>query len=179
MEHSKIDPTVRTFLRSVDLLDAAHRPSKSFSGGMRRRLSVACSLITDPKVLYLDEPTTGMDPVNRRGVWELIERAKAGRTIVLTTHAMEEADALGDTVWRLLCLFLVLLMLPLPCPPHADLSLSLSLSLSLFSPTSMASMPSWTASSPSSTVASPFSTVSLPLVPAILQRFQFYNVVHP
>ena len=60
-------------------------------------------------MLYLDEPTTGMDPVNRRGVWELIERAKAGRTIVLTTHAMEEADALGDTIsimsrGRLCCL---------------------------------------------------------------------------
>ena len=65
---------------------------------MRRRLSVACALIADPKVVYLDEPTTGMDPVNRRGVWDVIERAKKGRVIVLTTHAMEEADTLGDTI---------------------------------------------------------------------------------
>ena len=61
-------------------------------------LQVACSLISDPRVVYLDEPTTGMDPVNRRGVWDAIEKAKAGRVIVLTTHAMEEADTLGDAI---------------------------------------------------------------------------------
>ena len=176
MEHSKIDPTVRTFLRSVDLLDAAHRPSKSFSGGMRRRLSVACSLITDPKVLYLDEPTTGMDPVNRRGVWELIERAGAGRTIVLTTHAMEEADALGDTVWRRLCsslsssccLFLVLLMLTYPYHSHLTLTLLSHLN----------GIYALLASSPSSTVAHPFQQ-SPCLSPRYPPTLQFYNVVHP
>ena len=84
-------------------------PSGKYSGGMRRRLSVACALIADPNVVYLDEPTTGMDPVNRRGVWDVIEKAKAGRVVVLTTHAMEEAETLGDRIGimsrgRLLCL---------------------------------------------------------------------------
>ena len=65
---------------------------------MRRRLSVACALIADPNVVYLDEPTTGMDPVNRRGVWDVIEKAKKDRVVVLTTHAMEEADTLGDVI---------------------------------------------------------------------------------
>ena len=66
------------------------------SGGMLRRLSVAISLIGSPKVVFLDEPTTGMDPVSRRAVWNTIERAKKGRVIVLTTHSMEEADILSD-----------------------------------------------------------------------------------
>ena len=63
---------------------------------MRRRLSLAIALLGDPKVVFLDEPTTGMDPVTRRQVWDVIERAKAGRVILLTTHSMEEADILGD-----------------------------------------------------------------------------------
>ena len=113
--------------------------SRAYSGGMRRRLSVACSLIADPRVLFLDEPTTGMDPVHRRGVWDVLERCsivqhssgaactpspahlrppfphvtkrhrhaascplylrcKQDRVVVLTTHAMEEADTLGDVI---------------------------------------------------------------------------------
>jgi len=65
---------------------------------MKRRLSVAVALIGDPKVVYLDEPTTGMDPISRRHVWDVIEAAKQERTIVLTTHSMEEADILGDRI---------------------------------------------------------------------------------
>ena len=60
----------------MDLSYVASRPAGTYSGGMKRRLSVACSLISDPRVVYLDEPTTGMDPVNRRGVWDVIEQAK-------------------------------------------------------------------------------------------------------
>ena len=70
----------------------------SYSGGMRRRLSVAISTIGDPDVVFMDEPTTGMDPLNRRYVWAFIEQFKKGRVIVLTTHSMEEADILGDEI---------------------------------------------------------------------------------
>merc|ERR1711871_925317 len=73
-------------------------PARAYSGGMQRRLSIAISLIGNPKVVYLDEPTTGMDPVTRREVWNMIQRAKKGRVIVLTTHSMEEADVLGDNI---------------------------------------------------------------------------------
>jgi len=65
---------------------------------MLRRLSVTLSLTGEPKIAYMDEPTTGMDPVSRRHVWDLIEQCKHGRTILLTTHSMEEADVLGNTI---------------------------------------------------------------------------------
>eukprot|EP00250_Pteridium_aquilinum_P008489 c1798_g2_i1 orf=203-652(+) len=65
---------------------------------MKRRLSVAIALIGDPKIVCLDEPTTGMDPVTRRHVWSVIEGAKVGRAIILTTHSMEEADILSDRI---------------------------------------------------------------------------------
>lgn len=65
---------------------------------MKRRLSVAIALLGDPKIVYLDEPTTGMDPISRRYVWDIIQDAKIGRAIVLTTHSMEEADILGDRI---------------------------------------------------------------------------------
>merc|ERR1719247_1867696 len=94
----EIGRRVSSFLEHVDLKEFGNRACSTYSGGMRRRLSVACSLIADPKVVYLDEPTTGMDPVNRRGVWDVIEQAKKGRVVVLTTHAMEEADTLGDHI---------------------------------------------------------------------------------
>lgn len=85
-------------LVQVNLTYAAQQRAGSFSGGMKRRLSVACALLGDPKLVFLDEPTTGMDPVSRRQVWDIIERAKQGRAIILTTHSMEEADILGDRI---------------------------------------------------------------------------------
>ena len=85
-------------LESVKLTAAAGQRSAAYSGGMRRRLSVAMALLGDPLIVYLDEPTTGMDPISRRHVWDAIEASKAGRAIVLTTHSMEEADILGDTI---------------------------------------------------------------------------------
>jgi ABC-type multidrug transport system ATPase subunit/phosphodiesterase/alkaline phosphatase D-like protein len=85
-------------LGDVDLLKAQNIPSGSYSGGMKRRLSVAIALIGNPKIVFLDEPTTGMDPVSRRKVWNLIERVKRGRVTLLTTHSMEEADILGDKI---------------------------------------------------------------------------------
>lgn len=85
-------------LSEVGLSEVANLRVGSYSGGMKRRLSVAISLIGDPKIVYLDEPTAGMDPITRRHVWDIIERAKRGRAIILTTHSMEEADVLSDRI---------------------------------------------------------------------------------
>ncbi|XP_059443724.1 ABC transporter A family member 2-like isoform X2 [Corylus avellana] len=85
-------------LAEVRLTEAAKMRAGSYSGGMKRRLSVAIALIGDPKLVILDEPTTGMDPITRRHVWDIINDAKKGRAIVLTTHSMEEADILSDRI---------------------------------------------------------------------------------
>jgi ABC-type multidrug transport system ATPase subunit len=85
-------------LSVVGLLSVGHANVNTFSGGMKRRLSVAMSSVGDPRIIFLDEPTTGLDPLARRKVWGMIEALKPGRVIVLTTHSMEEADALGDQV---------------------------------------------------------------------------------
>ncbi|KAI8815090.1 hypothetical protein BJ742DRAFT_670515 [Cladochytrium replicatum] len=85
-------------LKAVRLWKVADQRAGAFSGGMKRRLSMVISTIGDPKVIFMDEPTTGMDPVNRRKVWQFIEKFKANRVIVLTTHAMEEAEVLGDQI---------------------------------------------------------------------------------
>ncbi|KAI7842323.1 hypothetical protein COHA_003963 [Chlorella ohadii] len=85
-------------LESVKLTGAAKQRTAAYSGGMRRRLSVALAMLGDPLVLFLDEPTTGMDPISRRHVWDIVGAAKAGRAVVLTTHSMEEADILGDQI---------------------------------------------------------------------------------
>lgn len=89
-------------LRSADLLerfglaDAARRPAKTYSGGMRRRLDIAASLIARPRVLFLDEPTTGLDPRSRQGMWDFIaDLVSDGTTILLTTQYLEEADRLA------------------------------------------------------------------------------------
>jgi ABC-2 type transport system ATP-binding protein len=80
------------------LADAAHRLVKTYSGGMRRRLDVAIGLVNQPQVLFLDEPTTGLDPEARTALWQEIERLVAGEgtTILLTTHYLDEADRLAD-----------------------------------------------------------------------------------
>lgn len=85
-------------LESVKLLDVGNNRVGSFSGGMKRRLSVAISSIGDPEIIFMDEPTTGMDPMSRRHVWDLIQRMKKDRVIILTTHSMEEADILADRI---------------------------------------------------------------------------------
>ncbi|KAG8366121.1 hypothetical protein BUALT_Bualt17G0042900 [Buddleja alternifolia] len=82
----------------VKLSGSANLTARRYSGGMKRRLSVAIALIGDPKLVIMDEPTTGMDPVARRHVWNVIESAKIGRSIILTTHSMEEADILADRI---------------------------------------------------------------------------------
>jgi ABC-2 type transport system ATP-binding protein len=84
-------------LERFDLTDAANRPAKTYSGGMRRRLDIAASLIARPRVLFLDEPTTGLDPRSRLGMWEFIaDLVHDGTTILLTTQYLEEADRLAD-----------------------------------------------------------------------------------
>jgi ABC-2 type transport system ATP-binding protein len=86
-------------LGQFDLLDAAARPAKNYSGGMQRRLDLAASLVGRPKVLFLDEPTTGLDPRSRLGMWEVIRTlAAGGTTILLTTQYLDEADDLADTI---------------------------------------------------------------------------------
>ncbi|MGY1831454.1 ATP-binding cassette domain-containing protein [Geodermatophilus sp. SYSU D01180] len=86
-------------LERFDLSDAANRPAKTYSGGMRRRLDIAASLIARPRVLFLDEPTTGLDPRSRLAMWEFIaDLAGGGTTILLTTQYLEEADRLADSM---------------------------------------------------------------------------------
>lgn len=81
------------------LITAARRPVKGFSGGMRRRIDLACAIVNEPKVLFLDEPTTGLDPRSRQALWEIIrELVGQGTTLLLTTQYLEEADQLADTV---------------------------------------------------------------------------------
>jgi len=90
MNVSNDEPEPLSALLQVRLTYAANQRAGSFSGGMKRRLSVALALLGDPGIVFLDEPTTGMDPVSRRQVWDIIEHAKKNRAIVLTTHSMEE-----------------------------------------------------------------------------------------
>jgi ABC-2 type transport system ATP-binding protein len=86
-------------LEQFGLVDAGDRVAKTYSGGMRRRLDLAGSLITHPEVLFLDEPTTGLDPGSRLDMWDVIrDRTEEGSTILLTTQYLEEADALADRI---------------------------------------------------------------------------------
>lgn len=86
-------------LDSFELSDAADRPAKTYSGGMRRRLDLAASLIAQPRILFLDEPTTGLDPRSRLGMWDVITGLVAGgTTVLLTTQYLEEADQLADDI---------------------------------------------------------------------------------
>lgn len=86
-------------LHEFDLMEAADRPLKTYSGGMRRRLDLAVSLIATPPVIFLDEPTTGLDPRSRIAMWNIIQRLKeGGATILLTTQYLEEADQLADNI---------------------------------------------------------------------------------
>ncbi|MCK4681872.1 ATP-binding cassette domain-containing protein [Candidatus Bipolaricaulota bacterium] len=100
--HGLAKSTVRKrseeLLQMMSLLDRAKERVRRFSGGMKRRLSIAMALVSDPQVLFLDEPTLGLDPQSRAGLWEHIERLKGGKTVMLTTHYLEEADSLADRI---------------------------------------------------------------------------------
>jgi len=89
----------RELLERFDLVEAGDRPVKTYSGGMRRRLDLAGALVANPSVLFLDEPTTGLDPRSRADMWEVIrEMVRAGTTLLLTTQYLEEADRLANEI---------------------------------------------------------------------------------
>jgi ABC-2 type transport system ATP-binding protein len=93
----KVD--AKKLLENVQLLEKAKSQVKELSGGQKQRLSIAVALVNDPKVLFLDEPTTGLDPQARRNLWELIQEInKQGKTIVITTHYLDEAEVLCDRI---------------------------------------------------------------------------------
>ncbi|PIS42210.1 MAG: ABC transporter [Candidatus Kerfeldbacteria bacterium CG08_land_8_20_14_0_20_40_16] len=95
--HRKVDPA--ELLKEVQLIDKRKARAKGLSGGQKQRLSIASALVNDPKVLFLDEPTTGLDPQARHNLWDLIRKIKTkGKTIVITTHYMEEAELLCDRI---------------------------------------------------------------------------------
>ena len=91
---------IADLLAAVELSQWADKPVKNLSGGMRRRVEIARGLVHEPRILFLDEPTTGLDPVSRTGVWEMLRAIKADRrlTVLLTTHYMDEADKLCDRI---------------------------------------------------------------------------------
>ncbi|MCK5433769.1 MAG: ATP-binding cassette domain-containing protein, partial [Dehalococcoidales bacterium] len=85
-------------LEMMGLTNRAKEQVRKYSGGMKRRLSIAMALVSDPQVLFLDEPTLGLDPQSRRSIWEHIAELKGKKTIVLTTHYLEEAEQLADRI---------------------------------------------------------------------------------
>jgi ABC-2 type transport system ATP-binding protein len=91
---------ITELLEAVELALGADKPVRNLAGGMRRRVEIARGLVHEPRIFFLDEPTTGLDPVSRVAVWEMLQRIKAGRdlTILLTTHYMDEADRLCDRI---------------------------------------------------------------------------------
>jgi ABC-2 type transport system ATP-binding protein len=88
----------KDLLETMGLMERAKDQVRKFSGGMKRRLSIAMALVSNPQVLFLDEPTLGLDPQARRTIWEYIAGLKGKKTILLTTHYMEEADSLSDRI---------------------------------------------------------------------------------
>ncbi|CAF4744310.1 unnamed protein product [Rotaria sp. Silwood1] len=99
LDRTTINKSIDTILDLIGLTNDRRTLSKDLSGGMKRRLSIGISLIGDPKVLILDEPTSGIDPYNRRLIWTIIQKMKdAGKCVILTTHFLEEADILSDRI---------------------------------------------------------------------------------
>ena len=96
---SNVNNQADKFLAAVNLEDAGDKPVATYSGGMRRRLDIAMSLMGDPEIIFLDEPTTGLDPQNRLALWDMIAKlADGGTTILLTTQYLEEAEYLADHI---------------------------------------------------------------------------------
>ena len=89
---------VRELLKSFELSDTAGKRASKLSGGWQRRLSIAMALISEPEILFLDEPTLGLDVIARSELWELVRSFKGEKTVILTTHYLEEAEALSDRI---------------------------------------------------------------------------------
>jgi len=85
-------------IKEVRLEKFANNTIRELSGGMRRRVSIAISIVSEPKIIFFDEPTTGLDQENRRQVWDILDNLKGKRAMILTTHSMEEADVLCDRI---------------------------------------------------------------------------------
>ncbi|MGW3201061.1 ATP-binding cassette domain-containing protein [Streptomyces sp. NPDC001118] len=99
MKHKAAKARAAELLEQFNLADAADRPAKTYSGGMRRRLDLAAALVVSPPVMFMDEPTTGLDPRNRQQLWEVIEQlVSGGTTLLLTTQYLEEADHLAHDI---------------------------------------------------------------------------------
>lgn len=98
ISRSKIEAEISKYVTKIELSDKLHEPSKNLSGGQKRKLLVVLALVGDSKVVLLDEPSSALDPSARRALWELLCEEKHGRTILLTTHFMEEAEVLGDRI---------------------------------------------------------------------------------
>ena len=98
LSSSQVKRRSTELLETMGLMERAKDQVRKFSGGMKRRLSIAMALVSDPQVLFLDEPTLGLDPQARRAIWEHIAGLKGKKTILLTTHYMEEADSLSDRI---------------------------------------------------------------------------------
>ena len=98
IDSEKIRNWSKLMLETMGLTDRAKDQVRKLSGGMKRRLSIAMALIHNPQIIFLDEPTLGLDPQARRAVWDYIARLKGNKTILLTTHYMEEADYLADRI---------------------------------------------------------------------------------
>ena len=94
----EIDEAKKLLYKSFNVQKFANKQAQKLSGGWQRRLSVALSLISNPRVIFLDEPTLGLDVISRRELWETIRALKGKKTVVLTTHYMEEAEALSDRI---------------------------------------------------------------------------------
>ncbi len=98
MEGKDLDAVVNYRLQQVDLLDAGNKKAGAYSGGMKRRLCVAIALVGNPKVVILDEPSTGLDPKARKDLWRVIRQASKTSAVLLTTHSMEEAEQLCTNI---------------------------------------------------------------------------------
>ncbi|GAB2626460.1 ATP-binding cassette domain-containing protein [Prescottella soli] len=99
LDRTSAKQRAQALLTEFDLLDAGKRAVRNYSGGMRRRIDIACGLVVRPEVVFLDEPTTGLDPRSRQGVWSLVTSLKEqGITVLLTTQYLEEADLLSDNI---------------------------------------------------------------------------------
>jgi len=94
----EIQQRATQLFQELDLTPQTSNLVKTYSGGMKRRLSVAISLIADSPVIFLDEPSSGLDPLSRRRLWDLLKKKKENCTVVLTTHLIEEADVLADRI---------------------------------------------------------------------------------